>query len=242
MNNATTPGGTCGGEGPTPDRGGCRMNTQRLMAREVVNRVAEARGLNRPWPQAAVEIPDWLAAEDVSAWGVVELGAMRVRLASKAEREQGGIWYTPPRVAGAMVNFSITPQLDRLATDPNPANVLQVLAYDPSCGAGVFLVEAARLIAERYAARLAQDAGVEHQAWMAKWVMPQVLRESVFGIDRDPVAVDLAISVLWLEIDGAEAIDFMDRNVICGNPLAGDSPPALEERLRDGLVDLGQAP
>lgn len=211
------------------------MNADQLIARAVVNRIAEARGLDLPWSDADAALPDWLTSEDVSEWGVVELGLMRERLASKDERDKGGIWYTPPEVARSMVSFTIGGQIDQLlAKDPNPANVLQVLAYDPSCGAGVFLVEAARFMADRYASRLAEDAGVEQQPWMTKWVMPQVLAESVFGIDRDPVAVDLAKSVLWLEIDGTEPITFMDRNVICGNPLNNDSPPALEERLAAG--------
>jgi hypothetical protein len=46
-------------------------------------------------------------------------------------------------MAAAMVQMSIGPQLDELAGGLDPDNVLQVLAVDPTCGAGVFLVQAA---------------------------------------------------------------------------------------------------
>lgn len=204
----------------------------RDVARTVVNRIADVRGLPAPWPQADVALPSWLTGVDFADWTVHELGAMRERLASKDERNKGGMWYTPPIVADSMVAFSIGQQLDRLSDHPDPGNVLQVLALDPSCGAGVFLVSAARLIAHRYAARIARR---EPAAWMVRQVMPEVLSECVFGIDRDPVAVDMAKSVCWLEMGGTQPIGFMDRNIICGNPLNNDSPPKLEER-RSGVA------
>jgi hypothetical protein len=204
--------------------------TDRDIARTVVNRVAESRGLSAPWPDLDAALPPWLESADVTGWGVAEFGAMRERLAKKEERDQRGLWYTPPLAADFMTSFSINPILDRLADIEDPANALQVLALDPACGAGVFLVSAARLIAGRYASLIARSEPTE---WMVQHVMPEVLSECVFGIDIDPVAVDLAKASLWLEIDGTEPFTFMDRNVICGNALAGDSPPKLEERRGD---------
>lgn len=201
--------------------------TDRNVARAVVNRIAESRGLSTPWPTGDAEMPSWLEDTEVKGWGVEELGAMRERLASKEERDRSGLWYTPPPVADFMTSFSINPILDQLADIEDPENALQVLALDPACGAGVFLVSAACLIAHRYASLIARS---EPTDWMVRHVMPEVLSECIFGIDRDPVAVDLAKSVCWLEIDGAEPITFMDRNIICGNPLDNDSPPKLEER------------
>jgi type II restriction/modification system DNA methylase subunit YeeA len=178
-----------------------------------------------------------MAGEDVSGWGVAELGAFRERLLKEDERASGGVWYTPPELADFMTRFSIAPVLDRLADATDPASVLDVLALDPACGAGVFLVSAARLIANRYAGLIAK---AEPTDWMVAHVMPEVLSECVFGVDIDPVAVDLAKSALWLEIDGVEPITFMDRNVICGDALDQDSPPKLEERL-GSPPDLAEA-
>jgi hypothetical protein len=211
--------------------------TDRDIARAVVNRIAGSRGLPTPWPAADAEMPSWLADADVSSWGVEELGAMRERLASKEERDRSGLWYTPPAAADFMTSFSINPILDRLADIEDPGNALQVLALDPACGAGVFLVSAARLIAHRYASLIARSEPTE---WMVRHVMPEVMSECIFGIDRDPVAVDLAKASLWLEIDGTEPIGFSDRNIICGNALADDSPPKLEERRSSGQIESPQ--
>lgn len=212
---------------PAPKTAPLDQAQQTTMARTLVNRIAETRELPPPWPETDTELPSWMAGADVSEWGVAELGAFRERLLSAEDRASGGSWYTPPHVADFMTRFSIGPIIDRLAKIDDPGNALQVLAIDPSCGAGVFLVSAARLIARRYAALI---AGAEPTEWMVRHVMPEVMSECVFGVDIDPVAVDLARSALWLETGGTEPVTFMDRNVICGNVLAQDLPPKFEER------------
>jgi hypothetical protein len=206
---------------------------QQAIVRHVVNRIAVDRGLAGPWPETDVTLPRWLCEalteQDTRSWGAAELGAMRERLLSAGERKSGGIWYTPRETADFMVRFTIGAQLDRLANRDDPNSALQVLAVDPACGMGVFLVSAARLIARRYAALI---FGCEPDDGMERLVMPEVMRECVFGLDIDPVAITLAKSVLWLETLGKEEITFMDRNVIVENPLSGPDamPPALEER------------
>jgi hypothetical protein len=226
---------------------------QRARAHAAVNHIAEARGLPKPWPDSDVTLPAWLQ-EDVDTgciaeWGVQELGAMRERLAAADQRAATGLFYTPDPVASAMSRFSLDVALQQVTEPGDPGSVLQVVALDPACGTGVFLVWAARKIATRYAAELAGISEREVSGQMIRLVLPEVMGECVFGIDIDPVAVDLARSVLWLETSGIEEITFMDRNVITGNALAGPDamPPKLEERyptLRqstsDSLFDIGE--
>lgn len=206
----------------------------RPLMRLIVNQAAEARGLPAPWdpdmPCERADVAGKLIAElgDAAEWGAPEFGPIYENIISAKKRERLGAWYTPPIAAEAMVSFSIGPQLDRLAAHPDPGNVLQVLALDPSCGAGIFLVSAARFIARRYAGRIARTD--EPTDWMIRTVMPEVMSECVFGIDIDPIAVELAKSACWLEMAGTQPITFMDRNIICGNALNNDSPPKLEER------------
>ena len=66
-------------------------------------------------------------------------------------------------------------------------------------------------------------------------MLPEVMTECVFGMDIDPVAVDLARAALWIEAGGEQHITFMDRNVVIVNPLSGPDaqPPKLAERLGD---------
>jgi hypothetical protein len=93
----------------------------------------------------------------------------------------------------------------------------------------MFLASAARYVARRYVQRI---TGLhEPAALLIRQVLPEVMDCCVFGVDIDPIAVDLAKSALWLELDGEQPITFMDRNVIVGNVLEGDLPPRLAEIL-----------
>ncbi len=205
------------------------FDEQRAITRTAVNRVADARGLVAPWPDDVV-LPDWLTPD--KTWTVEEFGLMRERLMTMDSRHEAGTWYTPYELAESMVRLSIGPHLDRLSAlpegDPLPQNVLQVLVIDPACGAGVFLVAALRAIAVRYAFLLC-EGGVPALETV-RYVMPEVLAECIFGVDLDPVAVDLTKSVLWLEAGGTFPISDLDRNIIAGNTLDLALPPAFEER------------
>lgn len=207
-------------------------DVQPLM-REAVNHCATARGLPSAWQtdmanDAVKELGEALNSLGIlSAWGAHELGSLYTASLPPAEQKERGSYYTPPEAADFMVKFSLGPQIDRLAEHPDPGNVLQILPTDPSCGAGVFLVSAARYVALRYVQRL---TGVdEPAALLIHQALPEVMDCCVFGVDIDPIAVDLARTALWLEIDAEQPITFMDRNVICGNVLAGDLPPRLAE-------------
>jgi hypothetical protein len=212
-------------------------SADRLLIRNLASAVARSRGIPSPaWAQldsypsvreaaGAVRV---LAAVDVTGWDMADLGTAREYLLSGGDRKALGSWYTPPEVAAEMCRLSIGPQVERLARSGDPADVLRVTAVDPACGAGVFLVAAARLITWAYCEREFGETGPRVLAA----VMPEVAQECVFGMDIDPVAVDLARFALWLECGGRPEFGWMDRNVCVLNPLSapGAVPPALAER------------
>lgn len=221
------------------------------VVRSLIDRVAEARDLTAPsLPRPHVATAEHALDElgPLNAWHILDIGeihqqlleltttrdsdgTVHARKQGESRRDTQGAWYTPPELAAAMCRLSIGPQLDRLGRHPDPGNLLQITAIDPACGAGVFLIEAARLIADRLAARVSGEDPPPPAHLRA--ALPVVMRECIFGIDIDPVAVDLAKAALWMEIDGQQPFDFMDRNVICGNPLDLDQPPAFTERCGD---------
>ncbi|MGR6922625.1 N-6 DNA methylase [[Actinomadura] parvosata] len=204
-----------------------------LLMRQTVNEVAAARGLPPAWDtglpiDAAKTIADALAEfGELKRWDSYTFGeAYTTAMGVKAQKHLGA-YYTPSEVAYHTVRFSLGLAIDKLAQHPDPDNVLQVLATDPSCGSGTFLVVAARYIARRYVQRV---TGLDEPAHLLiRQALPEVMDCCVFGVDIDPIAVDLAKSALWLEIDGEQPITFMDRNVIVGNVLEGDLPPRLAE-------------
>lgn len=225
--------------------------------RSLIGRLATARGLTAPGLPYPM-LPAAEAALDelgpLTGWHVFDLGEVhqllleltpvtgrdgqvRATRPNQGRRDRQGAWYTPAEVAEAMCELSIGPQLDRLGEDPDPGAMFDVLAVDPACGAGVFLVAAGRLIAERVAVRVSGvDPAPEAHVRAA---LPVVMRDCVFGIDIDPVAVDLAKTALWLEVGGGQPFGFMDRNVIVGDALNGALPPAYVDRSGQSAAERG---
>jgi hypothetical protein len=220
---------------PEPDRLAMRLLVSQLAARAKLPPLtwpALDRPVSSDAEYAARSQLAWLVMD---GWDMCDISAAYEHLLHPKKRMKQAAFYTPPQVATFMVRFSIGPQLDRLAADRDPRAILQILAVDPACGAGVFLVEAARLIAVRFAARLAGRP----DPMLARVMMPDVMAECVFGMDIDPIAVDLTRAALWFEMGGEQPIGYMDRNVVVVNSLSGPDaqPPKLAERLGDNVAE-----
>lgn len=142
------------------------------------------------------------------------------------KRKEGGVWYTPQPIAAAMSRLGLGQGIRQVG--PEPHQILRLIACDPACGVGPFLIEGARFLAAQYAGRL---IGADPTEDLVDAVLPKVILECVFGMDIDPVAVDLAKLALSLETGGTLTSAALDRHIICGNPLEGASPPAMEEKL-----------
>jgi N-6 DNA Methylase len=212
------------------------------------------RGLRLRNADLRAGVSPLLALPGLGGWGAHELGVVReglleltprvdvagfsVEIQGAERRLASGVYYTPPELAEPIVRFALDPLIERYSRPEDPANLLRIQAIDPACGTGVFLVAAARRLAAGYAALLA--GGAEPPPAAVRFALPVVLQECIFGVDIDPVAVTLAKVALWLEVAAARThpLSFMDANVICGNPLAGDLPEALGDRAgaTEGVV------
>lgn len=199
----------------------------RPVLRGVVARIATARGYVAPvWDDGEPVAADGLGAlgDEVAYWTCEELGEVYQRLLAKDRRLKDGVFYTPARVARWMVINATKTQLgpDR--------DVSRLAVCDPACGAGIFLALTAGHLA-CLAAAAADESDPDEQV-LAAWVAEHA-DQCVYGVDTDPVAVDLTKAGLWLEAAGRRPITWLDDNVICGNTLHGDLPPALDKRLTD---------
>lgn len=225
-------------------------------ARALIHRLAAARDLPLSPDELPYEAPPAAETEldaigPLDGWTPLDIGdihqeVLRLRLSTSAgrlaaERARGvstrdvqGAWYTPQPLARAASRLALQAAWQHFPED-DPDQLLRLRVVDPACGAGVILVEGAQLVAGEYARRLAgtQDIPPRLQAK----VLIEVLYRCVFGMDIDPVAVDLARTSLWLLADGRPAFTWLDGNVACVDPLAG--PDALPARLR---TVLGERP
>jgi hypothetical protein len=127
------------------------------------------------------------------------------------------------------VRTTLRPILERLREDasgpPTPDQILDLKVCDPAMGSGAFLVEACRQLG---------DALIE--AWAAHDVRPQipgdedeviharrlVAQRCLYGVDRNPVAVNLAKVSLWLTTLAKDhAFTFVDHALRHGDSLVG---------------------
>ncbi len=125
---------------------------------------------------------------------------------SNTGRKASGSFYTPGWVARSLVGAALDPLIQR--GGPGASFLPRVL--DPTMGTGVFLLQVVRYLVARCADRRGLDVSV-------------VAERCLYGIDCDPLAVELTIASLWLETGARPAI--LARHLRCGNLLGEEEPP-----------------
>ncbi|MEH3039994.1 MAG: N-6 DNA methylase [Sphingomonas paucimobilis] len=148
------------------------------------------------------------------------------------ERRRTGSHYTPPSLTRPIVAHALEPAFARIGPDAGPADVLDLKVCDPAAGSGAFLVEACRQLAERLVAAWtrwpAQRPTIpadEDELLHAKRLVAQ---HCLRGVDRNPLAIDLAKLSLWLEtLASAHEFTFLDAVLRAGDSLVGLPNPKI---------------
>jgi hypothetical protein len=137
-------------------------------------------------------------------------------------RKLTGSYYTPDSLVQQLLKTALDPVLEaRLAAHPErPVDALLSLTIiDPACGSGHFLLAAARRVADRVA--LARTDGHPRPEDYRR-ALRDVIAHCIFGVDRNPMALELARMALWLEAYTPETpLAFIDHHLVCGDALLG---------------------
>ena len=145
----------------------------------------------------------------------------------KGERKASGSYYPPDYIVKYIVEETLGPVLGRAAADAvseqeKIAAILGVKVLDPAMGSGHFPVEATEYIARFLMEHIEQpptDSGGE--ADLAYWKR-RVAQSCIYGVDLNPLAVDLAKLSLWLAtVAKNRPLSFLDHHLRCGNSLIG---------------------
>ncbi len=162
---------------------------------------------------------------------------------SSARRKESGSFYTPRSMADYLVRVTLGPLVAGAASE----DILNLRVLDPSMGSGAFLVRACRFLAQAYD----QACEREGRASSATDVRRYIARHCLFGVDLNPMAVQLARLSLWLTTMVRDApLTFLDHHLKVGDSLVGASlddlvrrPPAFkgERRQRRGRGRLTAA-
>lgn len=139
-----------------------------------------------------------------------------------AVRKQSGSYYTPDSLVQYLLDGALEPVVQKTIA-ANPAApveaILSLSVIDPACGSGHFLLSAARRLAA-HVARM--TAGGTPTASDYRHALRRVIGRCIFGVDRNPMAIELARMALWLEAMTPEApLTFVDHHLVCGDALVG---------------------
>jgi hypothetical protein len=139
------------------------------------------------------------------------------------ERKLTGSYYTPDSLVQELIQSALVPVInERIAAQPeNPVEaLLSIKVCDPACGSGHFLLAAARKLAERLAALRSDDGVVTPSAY--RHALREVIARCIYGVDRNPMAIELARTALWLEgFEEGRPLSFLDHHLQVGDALLG---------------------
>ena len=157
------------------------------------------------------------------------------------ERKASGSYYTPDYIVKFIVEQTVKPVLweavSGKTTDREIVQaVLAINVLDPAMGSGHFLVEATE-----YIARFLVDYGIlpegktAEEADLAYWKR-RVVQSCIYGVDLNPLAVELAKLSLWLTTVAKDRpLSFLDHHLRPGNSLVGarlDDLQAVQPRAK----------
>jgi hypothetical protein len=191
--------------------------------------------------QAASALKDALTPEDAvvalekklaraATPTIIPPGAMVLQPSD--ERRRSGSHYTPRSLTQPIVATTLRPIIERLGPNPSPDQILDLKVCDPAMGSGAFLVEACRALGEHLV-----------RSWHAHDCVPAippdedeilharrvVAQRCLYGVDKNPMAVDLAKLSLWLAtLAKDDPFTFLDHALRCGDSLVGLSRKQIE--------------
>ena len=160
---------------------------------------------------------------------------------SGRDREKSASYYTPEVLTQTQVKYA----LKELLQDKTADEILNLKVLEPAMGSAAFLNEAINQLAVAYILRKEKETGTRlaHELYADELqkVKLYIADNNVFGIDLNPVAVELAEVSLWLNsIHKSGFVPWFGLQLFNGNSLIGArrqvfSPEALKQPKAENL-------
>lgn len=149
-------------------------------------------------------------------------------------RASSGSHYTPDELVQPLIQHSLDYLIaDKLKEKDKQQALLSLRVCDVACGSGHILLNAARRIATELAiVRTGED---QPSPLAFREAVRDVIRHCIYGVDLNPLAVELCKVALWLEAHvPGESLNFLDHHIKCGNAIVG---LAHEVELQRGIPE-----
>lgn len=157
-------------------------------------------------------------------------GSFIYRMAGR-DREKSASYYTPEVLTRSLVKYALKElfkeQIDPITDLHAKADaILNLTVCEPAMGSAAFLNEAINQLAEAYLFHKQQAEGrripQDRYTQELQRVKMYIADNNVFGVDLNPVAVELAEVSLWLNaISGDAFVPWFGYQLHCGNSLVG---------------------
>lgn len=149
-------------------------------------------------------------------------------------RKTSGSYYTPDELVQLLLDSALDPVVERTVQahpDKPDEALLELAIVDPACGSGHFLLAAARRLADHVARIRAAGTPTPEDYQRA---LRDVVRRCTYGVDLNPLAVELCKVSLWMEsIDPGLPLTFLESHIRHGNALLGTTRGLMGDKVPD---------
>jgi hypothetical protein len=165
-------------------------------------------------------------------------GAFHFELVKGTDRASSGSHYTPDELVQPLIKHSLDYIIEeKLNTSEKKAEkekaLLSIKVCDVACGSGHILLNAARRIGAELAKVRTDEDQPSPQAY--RQGVRDVIQHCIYGVDKNPLAVELCKVAFWLEAHNPGApLNFLDHHIKCGDAIVG---LAHKEELKNGIAD-----
>ena len=158
------------------------------------------------------------------------------------ERRRTGSHYTPRKLTQPIVETTLRPIFEQLGDRPTPEQILNLKVCDLAMGSAAFLVEACRQLAEKLVEAWdthGQPADLPAAVEPLLYARRLVAQRCLYGVDKNPFAVNLAKLSLWLvTLAKDQPFTFVDHALKCGDSLVGLTRAEIGSFGKDTTEDL----
>jgi len=178
----------------------------------------------------------------------LEAATFNLKTLAGHERKTSGSYYTPDSLVQCLLDSALDPvvqqSLDEVVKKTKQKGsdisfeqeaeraILSLKVCDPATGSGHFLVAAAHRLGKRLAAVRTGDDEPSPEAY--RTALRDVIGRCVYGVDINPMSVELCKVSLWLEaMDPGKPLTFLDHHIRVGNSLLGTTPELIAKGIPD---------
>ncbi|MBU1627893.1 N-6 DNA methylase, partial [bacterium] len=198
----------------------------------------------------------------------LELEGSHIELrGDRSDRKATGTYYTPDYIVQYIVDQTLQPLCEKIEKllDVQKAKekgiednsfakeVLKLNILDPAMGSGHFLVRATEFLADQIVYHPTTElhikdvpGGLSHEQAEISYWRRRVVESCIYGVDLNPLAVELAKLSLWLTcIAVKQPLSFLDHHLRPGNSLIGaklSEISSLPEKNRTKQISLSFGP